>query len=203
MKAFLIGGAATVALVAIGPAIAQVAPAAPAATKAAKVHTRADVQAKVAEHFAKLDANRDGFVTRAEADAAREQLRARIAERVGERREQAFERLDSNNDGAISRSEWDAASTRRTERMASRRDRKSEGGPDARRMHGGVHRMAMLGGRMFGMADADKDGRVSLQEAQSAALRHFDMADTNRDGQISPDERRQMRHRMISERRPG
>ena len=70
MKKLLIGGAA---LLASAAAIAQVAPAPVAAsqTKAAKVHTRAEVQAKVAEHFAKLDTNRDGSVTKAEADAAR------------------------------------------------------------------------------------------------------------------------------------
>ena len=70
MKKLLIGSAA---LLASAAAIAQVAPAPVAAsqTKAAKVHTRAEVQAKVAEHFAKLDTNRDGSVTKAEADAAR------------------------------------------------------------------------------------------------------------------------------------
>ena len=52
MKKLLIGGAA---LLVSAAAIAQVAPAPVAAsqTKAAKVHTRAEVQAKVAEHFAK------------------------------------------------------------------------------------------------------------------------------------------------------
>jgi hypothetical protein len=60
-----------------------------------------------------------------------------------------------------------------------------------------------FGGRMFELADTNNDQRVSLQEAQAAALRHFDMADTNRDGRVTPDERRQMRHQMISERRPG
>ena len=49
---------------------------------------------------------------------------------------------------------------------------------------------------MFEMADANKDGRVSLQEAQAAALQHFDMADTNRDGQITREERKQMHQRM-------
>ena len=67
MKKLLIGGAA---LLVSAAAIAQVAPAPVAAsqTKAAKVHTRAEVQAKVTEHFARLDTNRDGAVTKAEAD---------------------------------------------------------------------------------------------------------------------------------------
>ena len=77
MKTLLIGGAA---LLASAAAIAQVAPTsagAPAARApmAAKVHTRAEVQAKVAEHFAKVDANRDGVITKAEADAAMQGFR--------------------------------------------------------------------------------------------------------------------------------
>ena len=56
-----------------------------------------------------------------------------------------------------------------------------------------MHRMGMIGGHMFGMADANKDGRVTLQEAQDAAVKHFDMMDANRDGEVTRDERRQLR----------
>ena len=202
MKKLLIGGAV---LLVSAAAIAQVAPApAPAPqAKAVKVHTRAEVQAKVAEHFARIDTNRDGSVTKAEADAARNDFRAQFAERTKERREdrreQAFERLDSNRDGAISRAEWDANAAQRQQRVAAR-DRNGDGRPDVRRFHGGGG-MHSLGGHMFEMADANKDGRVTLQEAQAAALRHFDMADANRDGQITPDERRQVRERMRSQHR--
>jgi len=197
MKKLLIGSTALLASVA---AIAQVAPApspAPQA-KAAKVHTRAEVQAKVAEHFARLDTNRDGSVTKAEADAARTALHSQVAERREDRREQAFERLDSNRDGAISRAEWDAHAVQRQQSVAAR-DRDGDGRRDGRRSAGGG--MHTLGGHMFEMADANKDGRVTLQEAQAAALRHFDMADTNRDGQITPDERRQVRQQMRAQHR--
>jgi hypothetical protein len=43
------------------------------------------------------------------------------------------------------------------------------------------------------MADLNRDNRVSLQEATTAALQHFDRADLNRDGQVTPQERQQMR----------
>jgi hypothetical protein len=56
--------------------------------------------------------------------------------------------------------------------------------------------MGGFGGHMFEMADANKDGRVTLQEAQAAALQHFDKADTNRDGRITPEERMQMHQKM-------
>jgi len=45
--------------------------------------------------------------------------------------------------------------------------------------------------RMFDLADMDKDGRVSLKEAEAAALQQFDAADLNHDGVLTPDERRQ------------
>jgi hypothetical protein len=44
---------------------------------------------------------------------------------------------------------------------------------------------------MFDAADTNKDGRLSLEEAQQAALRQFDAADLNRDGVLTPSERRQ------------
>jgi hypothetical protein len=59
-----------------------------------------------------------------------------------------------------------------------------------------------FGGRMFDMADGNRDGRVTLAEAQAAALAHFDRADTNRDGRITPDEHRNIRMMRI-ERRQG
>ena len=45
-----------------------------------------------------------------------------------------------------------------------------------------------MGGHMFEMADANKDGRVSVQEATAAALQHFESADANRDGTVTRDE---------------
>jgi hypothetical protein len=72
----------------------------------------------------------------------------------------------------------------------------------ARGMRGGVA-MAALRGRMFDMADVNRDARVSLQEATAAAYRRFDMADANRDGQVTREERIQVRQQMRAQRRPG
>ncbi len=189
MKTFMIAGAAA-ALLGGASVVAQPAPQA-----AAPAQTRASVQARVAEHFARIDTNRDGFVTQAEAQAVPadrvKQSGQRTAARAQGNPGAMFDRLDTNRDGAITRAEFDAMHAQRQQRRAAR-DTDGDGRPDARRMGGG-HRMAGLGGRMFVMADVNRDSRVSLQEATDAALQRFDKVDANRDGQITPDERQQMR----------
>ena len=201
MNKFLVSGVAGAALIVGAAAVAQTA----APRQAAKIHTRASVQQTVAQHFARLDTNRDGFVTKAEA-AAVKAMRAgkrgdRAARRAGARNPgMMFDRLDTNRDGSITRAEFEARRTQRQQRVASR-DTNGDGRPDGRQMHGG--RMGALGGHMFDMADANRDGRVTLQEATGAALQHFDMADANRDGQVTREERVQMRQRMRAQRRPG
>ena len=93
----------------------------------------------------------------------------------------AFERLDTNRDNMISREEFDSM---RTMRQAHRGEWAGKRG----------QHMAMRGhGMMLRRADADKDGRVSLAEAQAAAVQHFDNVDLNHDGRITPEERQQMR----------
>lgn len=185
MTKFLIGAAA-VAVVA--PAVAQVVPAPPQRPLTTqRTHTRAEVQTTTAQMFARLDANRDGFVTKVEADAARAQFRSQFAARAGEKRGAAFDRMDANRDGSVSRPEWDARAAERQKRVAAEGTKGQRG--DLRGMRG-------FGARMFEMADANRDGRVSLQEAQTAALQHFEMMDANRDGQVTPEERRQMRQHI-------
>lgn len=219
MKEFLIGAAG---IVLAGAALAQtpVAQTAPAPQVAPmppmgmdRTQTRDEVVAKVREHFAQVDTNRDGFLTKEEADAGRAAMKARFADKRGDwkgyrmqRRDPAaaFDRLDTNKDGSISRDEFAKGHEMRIERRVELKEGQSAapGAPEgARRMR--MHRMggAMLGGRMFEMSDANKDGRVSLQEATDAAVRHFDMADTNRDGRITPEERMQMHRQLIEKHR--
>jgi Ca2+-binding EF-hand superfamily protein len=221
MKEFLLGAAA---IVIAGAAVAQTAapqpaPATPqgvAVPHAAPMarfdreQTRDEAVAKVREHFAKLDANRDGFLTKAEAEAGHAAMRAARTERRGDRANRverrdpavAFDRLDGNKDGAISRDEFAKGREMRIERRVELKDgQAAAAGAEGHRMQ--FRRMggAMMGGHMFEMADANKDSRVSLQEATDAAVRHFDMADANRDGRITPEERRTIRRQLIEKRR--
>lgn len=222
MKEFLIG-AAGIVLAGAGAALAQ-APVAPPAAQftptppmADRITTRTEVVAKVREHFAQLDGNRDGFLTKDEADAGRKLFKDRVGQKRGERGQSmerrdptaAFGRLDTNRDGMLSPQEFARGREMRIERRMAMKDGAPAGGQadvprQGMRRHrmGGMRMGGMMGGRMFEMADANKDGRVSLQEATDAAVRHFDMADANRDGQVTPDERRQMRQQMIERRAP-
>lgn len=159
----LLAGAAALAVA--GIAIAQTAPASGPQHMAMKAMTRAEMSQMVQQHFARLDSNRDGVVTKAEMDAAK-------ATRHAKRADRRFDRLDSNDDGSVTKSEFEAAHK----------------GMDGHRMGmRGMHHGAM-GARMFGMADSNKDGQVTLTEATAAALAHFDAADANHDGTLTPEE---------------
>jgi Ca2+-binding EF-hand superfamily protein len=188
-------GAITQAEVAAARADRSARMASRAARQAQRSATRAQRNVDPAQRFARLDANRDGQLTRPEFDAARAARAERRAAankpagtgaRSGER---FFARLDTNRDGAISQAEFQVrgqGAEERAQRQAKRAQRVA-----SRPQHGG-----RFGGKMFELADANKDGRLTLQEAQSAALHHFDMADANKDGQVTRDERRHMRQQM-------
>ncbi|MEO8141780.1 MAG: hypothetical protein ABI617_03880 [Sphingomicrobium sp.] len=196
---------AATALILAVPAIAQiqapppVAPYAPSPARAMNAaQTRDQAVAKVREHFAKMDVNRDGFVARDEMQSMRGHRQGmsdrrgrggdRVArnDRAGRNPGAAFDRFDANRDGMISRAEFGRARDVRQERRIARDDARGKG--RGNRIGGG-----RKAGGMMRLADLDRDGRVSLQEATTSALQRFDRVDANRDGRITPDERKQQR----------
>ena len=211
MKKLYLGGAAAIAIMAAGAAFAQTAPVPAPAPQVhvmqahrgpAKTVTRDEVVSHIRDMFAKLDANRDGFVTKKEASSAHQRMagerREKRAKRVAERGGAAFDRLDTNKDGSISRQEFDAGRQLRQERRVM--VMQQGGHPGMMRMH----RVGMaFGGHLFEMSDTNKDGRVSLQEATTAAVQHFDSADLNRDGKLTPEERMQRHQQLRAQRRPA
>ena len=189
-----------------------------------RVMTRDEAVKHVREMFTKLDTNRDGVVTREEVDALHQKMMGAMGmaddmeRRLGERgimmgdRNAIFDRLDTNHDGSISRQEFASAQPQaRQERVMIIRNG-PDGAPSAQGEPGGMERMRMhmhgagmergFGGHLFDMADANHDGRVTLQEAETAALAHFDNADLNHDGKITPEERTQA-HALMRERKPS
>lgn len=228
MRKFLIGGllaAASIPVLAQTAPVAPVAPAAPVARiapMADKVMTRAEVQAMVQSHFARMDSNHDGYIAGDElkprGEWKRENFKVRhpeggqVARVDGPNGKDvmiirdggpghgdpaaAFDRLDTNKDGVINREEFAKGREMRVEKRVMMDGPARAGAPMRFRMHrmGGMGRM--LGGKMIKMADTNKDGRISLQEATATALQHFDSADTNRDGRLTPDEMRGQHQRM-------
>ncbi|WP_324749566.1 EF-hand domain-containing protein [Sphingomonas sp. LY54] len=178
MNRYAMIGSATLMLAAI-PAFAQ------SDARPAGEMTRAAVEAQVRDAFARVDTNRDGFVTQPEGEASRAVARAGRQEQRSERRDALFARLDANKDGSISRAEFDAPRGDRAEKRGERREARGE-----RRAHRGGQGFVRFGGKAFERFDGNKDGRVSLQEATAQALARFDRIDANRDGTISADERR-------------
>lgn len=188
MNKLVLGGAAAALALAVIPAFAQTAVPAKVAPKA-HVQTRAEVASHVQAMFAKLDSDRNGWLTKAETDAARDEVRKGRVAQVAERRAvHSFGQIDRDGNGSISRAEFDSAHANRVGPATDRHTRR------------GAH---MLGGKMFDTADSNKDSRVSLQEATATALRQFDMADANRDGQVTGEERKAMREKMRAERGRG
>ncbi|MDL2340073.1 MAG: EF-hand domain-containing protein [Pseudomonadota bacterium] len=213
MYKLLIGGAAA-AFVALAPATAGTVQPHPDDHQAMmnKTETRAEVQAHISQMFAKLDANKDGYISTAEMDAMQAKQAGRMEQKMEQRAAhfdpaKMFAHLDTNKDGKLTKAEVEAA-------RAARKGATNGHGADRLFAHAdtnkdGVITLAELQalpkpsfdkakieqrmegrGHMLGQADLNKDGKVSLAEAQQAALAQFDRVDTNHDGKITPEERK-------------
>lgn len=161
--------------------------------------TRAQVKAKVAEHFAQVDTNKDGAITMAEVEAHHAAMKAQWEARRADRRAALFDKLDADKNGQLSRSEFTSpqGETREGDRGEHRH-------PGMGGMHGhGMRGMGMMGGGMskmwFERLDANKDGKVTLAEAEAKALVMFDKADANHDGTVTPEERKAAHEKMRAE----
>jgi hypothetical protein len=160
---------ATAGLAAAAPAIAQ--------GMGKPDMTRAEVQAKAAERFARMDANSDGVLNAADREA---------------RRAKMFDRLDTDKNGAISQAEFAARHAARADGAHARHqgvEGGKRGGMKGHRMGG--HR-GIMGGRMAmaRMADTNNDNAISQAEFTAAALKRFDRADADGNGTVTQAERK-------------
>jgi Ca2+-binding EF-hand superfamily protein len=210
MKTLLIATTAALAgTAALAQTVPPTPPTAPARPMADDVMTRAEVVEKVRDHFSRLDADKDGSITTAEIGAHHGKMvghkmaeggqpHVMVREHAMRDPNAAFDRLDTNKDGAISRDEFAKGREMRIEKRIVRREKAKEAHKDGKLGAMRMHRMGGMGGaRMIVMADTDKDGRITLSEAESMALQHFDRMDSNRDGQVTREERRAGRVMMI------
>lgn len=161
-KTMILAGVAVLALG--GAAVAQ-------QPGADRVMTRETLVDRQVERLRAMDADGDGQVSQAEAEASR-------AERMAERRVAAFDRLDADKDGMISRAEFEARPERAGPRAAHRGPR-------------GERRAQRVAERY----------PISIAEAETRAAERFARMDANGDGQVTADERRAARDAMRAERR--
>jgi Ca2+-binding EF-hand superfamily protein len=109
---------------------------------------------RAARMFDRLDADRDGRITIAEAVRPRSPKlhTAKSARREGSSR---FARADANKDGIITRAEFDAAVANGQLKLR----------------HAAMRGSQIV--RLFDSADTAKQGRISVEEAQQAELRQL------------------------------
>jgi Ca2+-binding EF-hand superfamily protein len=105
--------------------------------------------------FRKMDADKDGQVTRAEAEGFQ---RADAVARAGQRARAVFSQLDADRNGQLSFTEF---------------ARTQSGSPQVNAQP------------FIAQLDLNKDGRVSLVEHRAGKLRYFDNIDTDKDGVVT------------------
>jgi Ca2+-binding EF-hand superfamily protein len=172
----------------------------------------AEMQARHAERFARLDLNRDGLLVQDEVKAARQQLKAdrqqaRAAgqeqrsqrqERRAARLNTMFARRDLNRDGFLVESELGQRGGQRLARLDADRDGRLSRAELLGARHGarpprtGAGRGAE-GGGMFVRLDTNQDGSLTRAEFDAQLRGRFERLDSDRDGFITRDERRAAR----------
>ena len=150
LTAFLVTGAAS--------ALAQNTTA-PAAQGPQPV-SRATYMQKVDSAFVTVDANKDGFIDRAEIESAETRALAARKSAMLRDREGAFRKMDADKNGSLTLQEYNAA-------LVAVQPRKANATPVLNRL------------------DTNKDGKVSLAENRAPSMAQFDRADANKDGMLT------------------
>jgi Ca2+-binding EF-hand superfamily protein len=138
--------------------------------------TRAEVDAGSQRLFERLDANKDGEVTHEEAEAGAVAIR-------NEERAARFKQLDTNGDGRLTQEE-----SKLPQRFFEKLDTNADHALSLEEFSA----MPDFGARHrefeFDQADKNHDGKVTKAEAADAAKERFDKVDANHDGVITREE---------------
>jgi Ca2+-binding EF-hand superfamily protein len=126
----------------------------------AKTITRADFVKQAANEFAAIDVAHKGFITNADLAAAVLKSRQQRVAQLRSNLDAEFTKLNTSHSGQLSKAEFMAAAPQAPTTP-----------PDP--------------AKVIAQLDANKDGKVSLDEYRSPILAQFDKIDTNRDGTIS------------------
>ena len=133
---------------------------------------------ELVEHFDKIDADKNGFITLQEFESA-------MKARHGQHGHDTLKRLDKNGDGAISREE--AQASPRLAKHFDEIDTNKDGLLSKEELQAAHAKRREM---MFTRIDTDRDGRISQAEAQRfpRLAEHFSKLDVNGDGYISKEE---------------
>ena len=163
MKAIMFGCAGALAFLSAGAAIAQTRPAArqqaarpaPQQQQQAQPIARATFIASMDAEFRKMDADKNGIVTRAELEGFE---RAISVLDIQKRNRALFVRLDTDRNGQISATEFTRLQTAPPQ-------------PDV--------------GPKMAKFDANRDQNIGLVEYRAGTLANFDRLDANKDGYVN------------------
>lgn len=182
--------------------------------------TKEDHEAQTRERFARLDRNSDGVIDAGEIESSisgrMEAMRSRFGGQGPRMAERMLRYFDTNKDGKVTREEYQAG----VKKMFAEMDLNNDGrlsdddlpplmrGRNALGSGGGGGRAAGPGGmmgsfaggplmRLLREADANNDGVVTLEEANSAADKRFAVFDRNKDGAIDKADFDALRKEMV------
>ncbi len=124
--------------------------------------SRASILQDAKTSFDHLDSNKDGTVSKAELAAAQAEALKRAEAEREQKMQAEFKKLDTDNNGSLSMSEFRAAA------------------PAVRARTTADQAMAQF--------DANKDGKITVEEYDKPRLALFDKVDANHDGKVTPQE---------------
>ena len=153
--------------------------------------TLAEMKKGAGDFFGKLDANRDGRVTKEEISAFHDQMREKHGQR-GDRIAEHFAEKDADKDGRLSAQELPRMPAEHFARIDTNKDgylSKDElaAKATAMREHFGK-RFEQRGAGQFAQADTNGDGAIDSKEADAAVAKRFAKLDANHDGVVVADE---------------
>jgi Ca2+-binding EF-hand superfamily protein len=194
MKAIKFSLIAGALLATVGAAQAQ-----PAESGRGAEVTREQALARAEARFARLDANRDGSLTREEMRAGRQHQQAErqarrqawIAQLPADQRARAEQRMAQRAERLAER----------TERRAERRARIQAMSPEQRAQHRAERQTNRGANRGEHRGPFANGGTLTLAEFRARALQRFERLDANRDGRVTVAERREQRQKLRQERR--
>lgn len=124
--------------------------------------TKAEYGQDIDRHFAAVDTNKDGSLSKDEVAAAQVKALQQAQAMETQRIEAEFKKLDTNNDNQLSLAEFKAAAP--------------------------AVRPAETPEQVIAGLDTNKDGKISAAEYRAPKVANFDKADSNHDGILTAQE---------------